>query len=191
MNVLLCSNRKVQNVKLGIFLYLRPMIFAFQDIYNTMVSLLNSCPESFTMWAGPILIYVVKHPDDLEIVLKSQNCFEKHQLYENISLPRGLFTTGGDMYKLHRKLITPAFSVKSMRSFMPNINQESKGFVEKMRRDSISKEFDISHCIAEFNLRNLLVTLFGMGSLPNELVDAYLADNVKYFNLLFSLIASS
>lgn len=153
--------------------------------------MLSSCPQSFTMWAGPILIYVVKDPDDLEIILKSQNCFEKHQLYEKISLPRGLFTTGGDMYKLHRKLITPAFSVKSLRSFMPNINHESKVFVEKMRRESISQEFDISHCIAEFNLRNLLVTLFGMENLPNELVDAYLADNLKYFNIIFTLIASS
>lgn len=167
------------------------MIFAFLDIYKTIASVLSSCPQSFTMWAGPILIYVVKDPDDLEIILKSQNCFEKHQLYEKISLPRGLFTTGGDMYKLHRKLITPAFSVKSLRSFMPNINHESKLFVQKMKRESISQEFEISHCIAEFNLRNLLVTLFGMENLPNEVVDAYLADNVKYFNNIFSLIASS
>lgn len=131
------------------------------------------------------MIYIVRDPDDLETILRTGKCFEKHEIYDNISLPRGLFTIGGDTYKIHRKLLTPAFTLKALQSYVAEINEQSRIFVEKMHFVSASRQFDISEHVAEFNLKNILATLFGMTEFPEESVDAYLVDNVKYSKYSF------
>lgn len=142
-----------------------------------MEGLLGKFDESCRAWAGPILLYVVRDPDDLETVLKSVP--EKHEMYSKFGFPHGLFTLNGEAHKTHRKLLLPSFSLKSLQSYIPAVNRESRIFVAKIKREFLGKEFEIFHVACEFTLRNVLATLFGLSEIPEDLVEQYHADTMK------------
>ncbi|CRL01119.1 CLUMA_CG014485, isoform A [Clunio marinus] len=162
----------------------------FMDVFKTLNNVANQYDESFKTWAGPILIYVIRDPDDLGIVLKKVS--EKHELYSKVGFPQGLFTLNGEKHKLHRRLLMPAFSVKSFQSYISTINYQSKIFVEKVRREFYGLEIEISEHVFDFTMKNLLRTLFGLKRIPNALAAQYHKDCMKYqliiLNKMFEII---
>lgn len=152
------------------------LLIIFTDAYKVLE---NLSEKSFKFWGGPYLVYVVRDPDDLAIILKSDGCFEKHENYEKIGLPRGMFTVGGDLYRLHRKLLMPAFSLKSLQSYVPILNKYSQQFVDQMKNDLSDQEIEITDKISIFNLTSLLATLFGREDVPESMIKQYHEDNMK------------
>lgn len=128
---------------------------------------------------GPYLLYIVRDPCDLEIIFKSDCCFEKHENYTKISLPLGIFTIGGDTYKLHRKTMTPAFNLKSLQSYVPIVCNQSNNFVKIVRQKFIGHEVDVFDLVAKFNLENILATLFGRNDVPQNMIETYHEDCTK------------
>jgi cytochrome P450 len=75
-------------------------------------------------------LYVFRHPDHLREVLIDQAAKfqKKHSAFEQLSqvLGQGLLTTDGDVWRKHRRMIQPAFSLARLESYVETMGQESE-----------------------------------------------------------------
>lgn len=80
---------------------------------------------------------IITDPDDLREVLTREDLFEKLPLsYDVLKLliGDGLVTSKGKKWQLHRKLITPLFHFKALRSMDQKMNNESLRFLQELQQ---------------------------------------------------------
>lgn len=109
-----------------------------------------------------MLLLFVDAPDDLQIILNSQDCTDKSSLYNIIPLQKGLLLAGGDLWKNHRKLLNPSFYVNVLQSFTPLFNQKSKILVKVLMKYESNGEFNVYQPLSACTLETLLATSIGI-----------------------------
>ena len=106
-------------------------------------------------------VVAIDEPEDLQIVLNSQDAIDKSMLYKLI-IQNGLLVDGGDLWRTHRKLLNPAFYPTLLQSFLPTFNNKSKILVEVLTNHLNKDEFDVYHSLAGCTLETLLSTSIGL-----------------------------
>jgi cytochrome P450 len=140
--------------------------------------IVNEFETTFKLWLGSELFLIIRDPDDIKTVYNSENCFDKVPMYQLIGLPDGMLAIGGDKYKVHRKLLNPAFNPKMLKTFMPLIDKNSRRFVLQLDKHLNGDEFDMLHEVDRFSLENIVETLFGLTNVPEKVFTKYL-ENVS------------
>lgn len=107
-------------------------------------------------WLGPELLVFAETPEALKIVLNSPHCLNKTSLYEAFSLDKGLIVAGGEMWKSHRKILNPAFSLNVLQQLVPTFNEKSKILVENLAVEVGREPFDIFFYLSACSLETLL-----------------------------------
>lgn len=92
---------------------------------------------------GPIPKVMVNHPDLIKQVLLSPDCLQKVSFYRFFGWGNGLATADAKVWKIHRKLLNPAFSTKMLQSFIPIFSEVSREFSEILEGHLNKSEFDI------------------------------------------------
>ncbi|XP_055691226.1 cytochrome P450 4c21-like [Lutzomyia longipalpis] len=112
----------------------------------------------FQCWVAGTMYVIVKEPEDLKIVLNSQNCLNRGDVYEFVksvfgnslgTLPSEIklffcenllkliylvisfLFNSGDKWRIHRKLINPTFNSTIIQTFLPIFNKEIKVLVSQ------------------------------------------------------------
>ncbi|KAJ8871480.1 hypothetical protein PR048_027797 [Dryococelus australis] len=74
-----------------------------------------------------------------------------------------LWCSSGETWRAHRKLIAPAFHLNVLKSFLGQLNANSKILVERLRKEQLSgKPFDVHEYAAEITVDMLLETVMGV-----------------------------
>lgn len=109
----------------------------------------------FRLWLGPKLYLLINNPEDIQLVLNSNNCINKDVAYDRLEdlygdgdgffkkSGRSLFISPHHHWKENRKLLNPCFSVNVIRKFNPKMNELSEVLVENIRGKVGKEAFNI------------------------------------------------
>lgn len=148
-------------------------IIIFVDILQTTQRMLSCYGSPFRVWIGTRFLVGVADPDDFKIILNNPNCLAKEELYRFLAYFTGqsLFsaTDGWSFLKIprrylffsgvvsrwrhHRKLISPAFNLRVLKTFVPVFEEQSLLLCEKLKAKMGGGFFDVypfvSRCILD------------------------------------------
>jgi cytochrome P450 family 313 len=103
-------------------------------------------------WFGPFLTVVCFNPEDIKIVLNSPDCLKKPRLIYSSLFDFGLISINGEEYKAHRKAVSPLFTPKSLKSFLPSVDKFADEFLVNFDRKLKGVSVDVSYDTLDFAL---------------------------------------
>lgn len=97
---------------------------------------------------------VTAKPNHIEQVLGSARHLEKSRDYRYLMnwLGTGLLTSGGDKWKKHRRIITPAFHFKILEDFVEVFNSTGEILIENLKKQVGNGSFNIVPYFSMFTL---------------------------------------
>ncbi|CAA9997756.1 unnamed protein product [Nesidiocoris tenuis] len=138
-------------------------------IFQNVLKASANFPDIMKMWIGPRLIVFLVHPNDIELVLGSNERIDKAPEYRFFKpwLGDGLLISTGAKWRAHRKLIAPTFHLNVLKTFIGVFNRNSKSLVRKLESE-IGKEFDCHDYMSEATVEILLETAMGVDKKTNK-----------------------
>lgn len=118
----------------------------------------------YRFWIGHKPFVVIFEPNKVEKLLSSSKLITKSSDYKYLEpwLGLGLLLSTGQKWHQRRKLLTPAFHFRILKSFMTAFNYQSEILIEKMKAYAESgKPFDIFHDIGLCALDIICETAMG------------------------------
>lgn len=128
----------------------------FKEIFDLLSSLSQNYGSPVSAWLGPEFVVVADTPESLQIVLNSQKCLNKSPLYDVLILTKGLLVGSGDLWKRHRKILNPAFSIGILQKIIPTFDDKAKIFVRNMEAKVGGEAFDVYEYMSPCSLESLL-----------------------------------
>lgn len=143
-------------------------------LYKRTLKLSEKFGKVVRGWAGWKLIVFLMDPRDAEVILNSQVHLEKSEEYKFFEpwLGDGLLISSGDKWRLHRKLIAPAFHMNVLKSFVGIFNNNSRQVVEKLKEE-VGREFDVHDYLSEATVDILLETAMGFKKTKSNAKSGY------------------
>lgn len=109
----------------------------------------------FRIWIGNKVIFVLSDPDDIEVFLSSTKHIDKSFSYRLLDTWLGdtnLLTSNGDIWRLHRKLLTPSFHFKIVEQAVPMMLRNAKILCDKLEFEIDRSEFNAEKYIEKSTL---------------------------------------
>ncbi|XP_044742419.1 cytochrome P450 4C1-like [Chrysoperla carnea] len=102
-------------------------------------------------------------PDDIEEILKSSTQLQKGFIYFLIKpwLQEGLLTSGGDYWRVRRKMLTPAFHFTILKQFANIFEENSKLAVQNLSKECEKMYTNVAEYINDYALHTLCDTTLG------------------------------
>lgn len=99
--------------------------------------------QPFAAWFGPTIAIGIDDPADMYTILNADQCLDKPYLYSHLRNETGLFSSGKELWKQHRRILNPTFNTKIMNSFIPTFNRKAKILVQQLERHHAGEPFDV------------------------------------------------
>lgn len=113
------------------------------------------------LWFGTFFFFVPRKPDDIQIILNSEYCQDKPSVFYRETFEFGLIAMNGEEYTTHRKAVNPLFTLKSLRSYVPLLDEVVNIFLVDFDSNLKPETFDVMHDSMDFAFNANLVTFFG------------------------------
>lgn len=114
----------------------------------------------FYFWLGPMLIIGVSKPEDIRIILTSDDCLNKPHVYKFFHCKSSLIATDKEIWKPHRRLLNAAFKPKVLQSFVPILNENSRILIKKLE-PYLNKSADLYRTIFIGHMDTITRTMMG------------------------------
>ncbi|XP_034940513.1 cytochrome P450 4C1-like [Chelonus insularis] len=113
------------------------------DLLNKVIALSPDL-RPIRFWFGPKLFIVLHKPDHVKNILLSPKCVNKSETFRFYEpwLGTGLFTAPAEKWKVHRKLISPAFNPRILESFIDIILTQTNILIKKLDAEVDREEFE-------------------------------------------------
>lgn len=128
----------------------------FKDIFDYFVAVPNDYPTPMKIWLGPELVVFADSPESLQIVLNSPKCLDKSPFYDEFVLTKGLLVCGGNMWRNHRRIMNPAFSISVLQKLIPTFDEKSKILLKNLEAEVGKEAFDVYGYITACSMETLL-----------------------------------
>jgi cytochrome P450 family 4 len=113
-----------------------------------------------SLWMGNQFTVILNKPEDIQIALNSDKCFEKSSVYK-LAHNYGLLSEGGEKYKDQRKSLKPLFSIQNLKNQIPMINEKFKYFMDSYENHIEGTKFEMRNLSSKFTLNTIVLTMFG------------------------------
>ncbi|XP_065226295.1 cytochrome P450 4C1-like isoform X2 [Planococcus citri] len=124
-----------------------PAVFTSAKSYlYTLTGLYEKYGPVYRIWYGNKVIFVLNDPDDIEVLLSSTKHLEKPFTYRQLDSWLGkssLLTSEADIWRVHRKLLTPSFHFKIVEKSVPMMFKNAKILCDKLESEIDQSGFDI------------------------------------------------
>ncbi|XP_063239800.1 cytochrome P450 4c3-like [Bacillus rossius redtenbacheri] len=155
------------------------------------IELQQTYGSTFAVWGGTISGVFLCDPRDIEIALNKSSALAKPRPYKELELYLGysLITADPTDWKRFHKIITPAFGLPTLKSFIPVFNEKSKILVEVLKRHEDGQPFEMLDYMMMCTLDIVTETSLGsnMNVLKNKRMDIVkslqAAEDVIYYVL--------
>lgn len=128
----------------------------FKKIFHVVTTITDGYDSPTSFWLGPELIVFAETPETIQIVLNSQHCIDKSSLYKTFSLEKGLVVGGGKLWKSHRKILNPSFSLRIVQQLVPTFDEKSRILTKQMEVELDKTPFDVYGYLSACSLETLL-----------------------------------
>jgi cytochrome P450 len=128
----------------------------FKAMFDFLMSTPNDYEAPMKIWVGPELLVFANTPEILQVVLNSQHCLRKSMLYDTLIMKKGLLIVSGDMWRRHRKMLNPAFSLGILQNLVPTFDEKSMILAKNIGVEVGRKEFDVYGYVSACSLETLL-----------------------------------
>ncbi|PZC78319.1 hypothetical protein B5X24_HaOG200044 [Helicoverpa armigera] len=183
---------------------LPPALAESVPIIGHMLLIVRNCTTLFTMitsWGkqadakggvahfyfGKELYYFISDPQDA--LTAANGCPKKHYSFDLIKtwLGDGLVTAPVDIWKRHRKLLSPAFSLPVIHGFLGIFNSQSRKLLEAIEPQAGKGLFDQRRYFNNNALETLCLGVFGINAIndPN-VIQKYMEAVVEMIRLCFA-----
>ncbi|XP_054270349.1 cytochrome P450 4C1-like [Macrosteles quadrilineatus] len=138
-----------------------PFLGAALEFGQTSVELLKNLQNMIDdygpvvkVWMGPEAYVILSDAKDIEAVLSSNVHLNKPQIYAFLEkwLGNGLVSSPADIWKTHRKLLTPAFHFKILETYIDTFNKNARIMTDLLKRELGKEKFDVSHYVDKCTL---------------------------------------
>ncbi|XP_065214565.1 cytochrome P450 4C1-like isoform X2 [Planococcus citri] len=134
----------------------------------------------FKLWIGKQLFIVLTDPTDIEVFLSSTNKhLDKSDSYRFLDSWLGdtnLLTGDGDIWQIHRKLITPSFHFKMLENSTGMITRNAEILVDQLEKLVDGSDFDIESFVEKCSLD--IICEMAMGTK----METQLSKNTQYLD---------
>ncbi|KAK3928462.1 Cytochrome P450 4C1, partial [Frankliniella fusca] len=120
---------------------------SLEDIYDRLQSLTATYGPLFRIALAHLTFTVVMHPDDMEAVMTSAKTSDKSVVYGALEplMGSGLAILGGDVWRRHRKAITPSLHLDILRDFVHIFHKQGVAFADTLAEFADTGEtFDVT-----------------------------------------------
>ncbi|XP_066292661.1 cytochrome P450 4F4-like [Branchiostoma lanceolatum] len=147
-------------------------------------------PKAHSYWmAGILTIIQVTHPETIRQLLKSKS--KKSDDYATLRswLGNGLFLSDGDVWKVHRRLLTPAFHFDVLKQYVSVYNRGATDMISRLSETAKKGEvFEMFQEASMCTLEIILQSAFSGGQMSEETKNEYIAA-IRKLKLLFLQMA--
>ncbi|XP_050554142.1 cytochrome P450 4C1-like [Spodoptera frugiperda] len=150
------------------------------DVWSFMERIFNyATDECVVIKLGPHNIYIVSDPDEAGVIANTS--LKKSFLYsflDNI-LENGLLLEDVPIWRVHRKLLNPAFNVHTLNTFQNIMNVEAKKFVSMLKDKAGKGPFDVKELMVLYILRSVCRTSLGLEAKDQDTIDKEYAQAIE------------
>lgn len=102
---------------------------------DTILKIVDKVTDGYGdgLWLGPEFLVFADKPEILKVMLNSDKCLDKSRLYDAFKLEHSLALSAGNVWKRHRKILNPAFSVNILQQLVPTFDEKSKILVKNIK----------------------------------------------------------
>ncbi|KAJ8709647.1 hypothetical protein PYW08_009651 [Mythimna loreyi] len=111
---------------------------------------------------GPHTVYVLTDPEDSLTVANS--CFDKPYIYDFSKdyLKNGLITAKTSMWKVHRKVLNPAFNQQVLNTYVDDMNVQAQHLTSQLALEAGKGPFIARKYLVDFALSTVARTSMGL-----------------------------
>lgn len=104
------------------------------DVYDHVRALCEAHGPLFRLWLGHLTFVAVLDPDDMEAVMTSPRATDKSAVYAALEpmMGAGLAILGGEVWRRHRKAITPSLHLDILRDFVHIFDKRGRAFAAQL-----------------------------------------------------------
>ncbi|KAL6419099.1 hypothetical protein ACFW04_011567 [Cataglyphis niger] len=135
-----------------------------EEIWKLFISLSDKYYPIFKVWSCFTYYVLIRHPDDMEIILSSTKHIEKGYVYKLLHpwLGTGLLTSTGTKWHARRKILTPAFHFNILKQFTDILIKEGDYMTESLKDVGGTVVKDLIPFITEHTLNAICETAMGI-----------------------------
>lgn len=154
-------------------------VVGFEAMFNYLMNLTDIYGSPAKFWYGPAsLVVMIDMPEDIKLVLNSENCLNKAPFYNFLNTGKALIAAEKEMWKIHIKILSRAFNKNLLESSIPVINEESKNLVKSLSDKTDGDEFDILQSIVPHILKMIFKNFLDM-EWNEQITNEYIENSKK------------
>ncbi|XP_055299855.1 cytochrome P450 4g1-like [Sitodiplosis mosellana] len=132
------------------------------DLFYDIVEYIKENETPHKSYMGPFLVITIDRPEDFKSVLMSQYCLDKPYIYSFYPSKVSIMSaTSSAIWKPIRKLMNPAFNLKTLQSFQPIFNEKIKILVENLDKQVGKSHFNLLPYMSGCTLDMISTTSMG------------------------------
>lgn len=114
------------------------------------------------LWAGWMLAIFTYDPNDVEILLTNEHCYDKPYVYEHFHINTSLIVIDKEPWKVKRRAINSTFSKVALQTYLPLLNEKVRILTDKIAAHANQSYCDVYRTISIGMLDTVLYTLMGV-----------------------------
>ncbi|CAH0697149.1 unnamed protein product [Spodoptera exigua] len=134
---------------------------------------------------GTHTLYIASDPEEVGIIANA--CLGRPYFYNFLidGIGNGLVTADAAMWKIHRRLLNPAFSQVVLNTFLPEMNAQAQYLVSELTTMAGKGPVDVKETLNKFVLRTVCRTSLGLNAKDQDMVgDKYAKTIDEYLKIV-------
>ncbi|CAL1684726.1 unnamed protein product [Lasius platythorax] len=134
-----------------------------ENLWKLLCTLSDKYYSIFKFWLFFTPIILIRHPDDLEVILSNKKYIEKSFIYDTFRpwLGDSIFTTGGAKWHSRRKILNSTFHFNILQQFIGTLIEEGNRMTQSLKDSKGIVVKDLTPFISEHTLNAICETAMG------------------------------
>jgi cytochrome P450 family 4 len=132
--------------------------------FKTLVAFITEYGKIFRVWFGPKLVIVLSDPVDIQRIIGDSKIRNRDYIITKAMLPfigNGLLAARDELWKVHRKLLTPTFHFKVLLTYVEVFGRKSQKLCDTLEEFADGETVDIHKYVSMCTMDAICETAIG------------------------------
>ncbi|KAF9803428.1 hypothetical protein SFRURICE_018918 [Spodoptera frugiperda] len=122
---------------------------------------------------------VVSDPDEVGVIANTSLKKSYHYSFVDNALANGLLLEDVSTWRIHRKLLNPAFNLHTLNTFQNIMNVEARSLVSQLKDKAEKGPVDVKELVVKYILRSVCRTSLGLEAKDQDMIDKEYAEAIE------------